>query len=111
MPERTGGRRSDPSELILPHHALDGLIDLAAVFGIFFLVVTDQDLSIYREIDKLSYGHALIDLHRLFHGDLQGPVTPKSYVTLAGCGMDIDAQAAGRGFPFQERNMCMGLRI
>ena len=99
------------SKDILPHHAFDGLIGLAVVFGALFLIVFDQDFAIYREIDELAYGHSLIYFDWLLDGDLEGPVAAEADVAFAGGGMDIDAEAAGGGFAFEEGDMGMGFGI
>jgi hypothetical protein len=102
---------SGRSEHILPHHAFDRLVGLAVVFGVLFLVVFDQDVAIYREIDELTYGHSLIYLNGLFDGDLECPVAAEADVAFAGGSVDIDAETAGRGFPFEEGDVGMGFRI
>jgi hypothetical protein len=98
-------------ESILPHHALDGLVGLAVVFSVLFLIVFDHDLAIHGEVDQLSDGHAFIDLYRLFDRDFQGPVAAEAYISFTGGRMDIDTQPAGGGFPFQEGDMgvCFGI--
>ena len=50
-----------------------------------------EDRAIDGEIDQLANGHSCIYPHRLFYGDLQCPVAAKSYVSLAGGGVNIDA--------------------
>src|SRR6185437_3472858 len=94
-----------------PHHAFDRLVGLTVIFRIFFLVVFHHDLAFDGKIDELSYWHTLIDLHRLLYRDLEGPVAAKADVPFASGGMDIDTQAAGGGFAFEEWDVGMGLRI
>src|ERR1700748_703477 len=92
--ERAGSRFPHAAGLenILPHHAFDGFIGLAIVFGIRLLVVFDEYFSVYGEIDQLADGHVLIDLYRLFDRYFEGPVAAETYISLAGRRVNIDAQ-------------------
>ena len=82
-----------------------------AVFGIALLVVLDLDLAIYREIDQLTDRHALIDLYGLLYGNFQGPVAAETDVSLAGRGVDVDAEPAGARLALQEGHMGMGFGV
>ena len=99
------------SEFILPHHALDGLVWLSAVFRIFFLVVSNFNRSFYREIDQLSDRHTLVHFHWLFYRNFEGPVAAETNIALACSSMDINPKATCRGFPFEEGDMRMGFGI
>ena len=67
---------------------------LAAVLGIFLLVVFYFDLSIHRKIDQLANGHAGINPHRLLNGYLQRPVAAKTNISFTGRCMYVDTQPA-----------------
>jgi len=87
-------------EFILPHHTFDRTIGLIAVLRIFLLIVRNLNGPFYRKIDELSDRHALIHFYRLFYRDLERPVAAKSYITLSGGRVNIDAQSSGRGLSF-----------
>jgi len=94
---RPGSRHQPRTTIILPHHALDGLIDLAAVFGVLLLIVFDFDLSVHGEVDELSHGHMLIDLHRLLHRDLRASSCADPTFFLR----SVDIRCHGPDDPFQ----------
>lgn len=80
---------------ILPHHAFNRFVWLSAVFGILFLVVFDFDFAFNREINQLANRHTMVNFYRLFHRNLQRPVSAEANIALARSGMDINAKPSG----------------
>src|SRR5438045_6829302 len=94
-------------KFVLPHHTLDRLVRLTAIFRVFLFIVFDGNFAIRREIDQLPDRHTLIHFYRLLDRDLQCPVTTEPNITFAGRGMYIDPESTCRRFAFKKRYMSM----
>src|SRR5665213_1476837 len=94
-------------KLVLPHHAFNGACGWLVIFGVAFGVVKSFDLPLDRKIDQLANGHARIYFNRLGARYFQRPGIAKADIAFAGSSMYVNAEPAGAGFTFKERNMTM----
>ena len=98
-------------KFILPHHALHRFIGALVVFGILFLIVVIEDLSVDSEVDELANGHTCVDAHGVGAGYLQCPGVAEADIALAGSGVDVDAESAYARLALKERNGVVGFCI
>lgn len=98
-------------KFVFPHHAFYWHGGSLVVFGVFLIVVVMFDVSIYTEVDELTYGHARIDSDGMGTGNFQGPGIAEAHIAFSRSGVDVYTESSDAGFSFQEGDGAMGFGV